>query len=654
MTMSTKTLLAVTGSVMAALAVLHPSSVSAQEIIALDEIRVQSEDAQDALGNTAINSADLVERNAETIADVFAGESEVKASGGAAIAKKVFVHGIEESLLAVTIDGARQNKSAFHHTGNVLMDPALLKRVEVSSGLAPADAGPGALAGLLAYETKDARDLLEAGDTFGGMSTLGFNSNGNTLRTGVTLFGMQGGFEYLLNATRTHGDDYEDGSGTVVRGTESDVDAYTAKFAYTSETGKRVEFSADYARDGGTRAMQAGPGGLYYARPDFGGVVGRPSVYLEALSERKSYTLTYTDEAPEGPFAPTVQLSYNEQLVEAGGAIGTNTSLSGKFENAFQIGNGVLTAGIDFFHDTAEGHGTLNVGASKETLNNIGVYAQMRQDIGSRLSLSYGARADRQEFELADGSTYDDSGVSANIAADVFITDALSFNIGVASNWGGYELSEASLINLGGAWTYGTPTAARADNARMGLRYESGPWQTSAALFYTEINDIDDVLGAARSTLDLTSKGIDASIRYTGGQGYAELNWTYAEVETDGATVTTTEYYAGRPVGHMIGLSGAWQANEQWTLGGSAEIALENEDTAGVGGMEALPGYEVVNVYASYTPRNISGLEVRLDVRNLFDEQYSSRTSDGIGLPSSIVPVTEPGRTIALTTNLRF
>jgi len=181
-----------------------------------------------------------------------------------------------------------------------------------------------------------------------------------------------------------------------------------------------------------------------------------------------------------------------------------------------------------------------------------------------------------------------------------------------------------------------------------------GPWQTSAALFYTEINDIDDVLGAARSTLDLTSKGIDASIRYTGGQGYAELNWTYAEVETDGATVTTTEYYAGRPVGHMIGLSGAWQANEQWTLGGSAEIALENEDTAGVGGMEALPGYEVVNVYASYTPRNISGLEVRLDVRNLFDEQCSSRTSDGIGLPSSIVPVTDPGRTIALTTNLRF
>ena len=640
--------------VIAVSAMLGAGVAQGQEAIALDEIRVQSEDAQDALGNMSIDGEALALRNPETIADVFAGESEVKASGGAAIAKKVFVHGVEESLLAVTIDGARQNKSAFHHTGNVLMDPALLKRVEVSSGLAPADAGPGALGGLLAYETVDARDLLQPGDSFGGMSSLGYSSNGNTLRTGVTVFGVQGGFEYLLNATRTHGDDYTDGSGAVVRGTQSDVDAYTAKFAYTSQSGKRIEFVADYASDSGTRAMQGGPGGLYFARPDFGAVVGRPSVYREALSERKSYTLTYTDEAPDGGFAPEVQLSYNEQLVEAGGAVGTNTSLSGKIENAFEIGTGVLTAGLDFFHDTAEGHGALNVGASKETLDNIGLYAQMRQDVGSRLSLSYGLRVDTQTFKLADGSTHKDSGASANVAADVLLSQGLTLNVGVASNWGGYELSEASLINLGGAWAYNAPSAARSNNARLGLRYETGGWQTSAALFYTEINDVDYVLGAARTTSDLTSKGIDASLRYTGAQGYAQVNWTYADVELDGAPIGTTSYYYGRPVGHLIGLSGAWTLNDQWTLGGTAEIALENNDTNGSGGMEALPAYEVVNVFASYTPRKMSGLEVRLDVRNLFDEHYASRTSDGIGMSSRIVPVSEPGRMIALTTNLRF
>ena len=101
----------------------------------LGTLRIESSAAQALLGNEEIDEEDLENRNAATTKDVFAGESSITASGGAAIAQKVYVNGIEESLLSITIDGARQNKSAFHHTGNVLLDPALLKRVEVSEGL---------------------------------------------------------------------------------------------------------------------------------------------------------------------------------------------------------------------------------------------------------------------------------------------------------------------------------------------------------------------------------------------------------------------------------------------------------------------------------------------------------------------------------------
>ncbi len=133
--------------------------VAAQDLsedFELDEIRIESEDAQTVLGNHTISQEDIEQRNPASISDLFDGESAVNASGGAAIAKKVYVNGIEETLLNVTIDGARQNKSAFHHTGNVLIDPGLLKAVEVTSGLAPADGGPGGLAGSIAYTTKDA------------------------------------------------------------------------------------------------------------------------------------------------------------------------------------------------------------------------------------------------------------------------------------------------------------------------------------------------------------------------------------------------------------------------------------------------------------------------------------------------------------------
>lgn len=638
---------------MATSAVAVATPLAAQEAFDLDPIRVESDEAQATLGNRVIDSDQIEERNPSTMSDVFTGESAITTSGGASIAQKVLVQGIEESLLAVTIDGARQNKSAFHHTGNVLMDPALLKQVEVTSGLAPADAGPGALAGSIAYETKDARDLLEPGDTFGGRATASYGDNANTFRGGLTLFGQSGGFEWLLNGTRTTGNDYEDGDGNVVPGTEADLTSVMGKLAYTTETGKRFEFSAEEVKDEGTRAMQMGPGGLYYARPDFAGVVGRPSVYLPALSRRRSFNFIYEDEAPATGFSPMVQLSYNEQYVEAGAAIGTNASLSGKVENDFELGNGVLTAGIDFFHDTATGEGPLNVGSSEETLDNIGLYAQMRQDVTDRLSLSYGARLDSQNFELADGQDFSKSGISANGQADLILTDALTLNVGLASTWGGYELSEASLINLGSAWVYGTPEASRANSARVGLRYDTGAWAIRGALFYTEVQDVNDVLSASRGLADLTSQGFDGSIAYFATNGYIRLNYTYADVQLDGATIGSTAYYYGRPVGHMIGLEGAYNINPNWVVGGTAEIALKNDDPASAG-RAALPGYEVVNLFAAYTPPGYENVELRLDARNIFDETYSARSSDGIDLPSRIVALNEPGRTITLTASLKF
>jgi len=345
-------------------------------------------------------------------------------------------------------------------------------------------------------------------------------------------------------------------------------------------------------------------------------------------------------------------LSYNEVLTEAGGAVGTNTSLSGTFKNDFQVMGGVLSAGVDFFHDTAEGHGALNTGDATETLQNVGVFAQMRQDVNDRVSLSYGVRVDAQWFELADGTELDDVGVSGNAAADIRLTEALSLNIGAASSWGGYELSEASLINLGGDWVYGTPEPARANSARVGLRYQSGPWTANAALFYTEIQDANYVLGASRETYDIVSKGIDTSLRYEAFKGFVQLNYTYADVSMDDAPISTTAYYFGRPMGHIIALSGGYEVMQGLTLGGTAEIALEYDGTEDIG-ESALPGYEVVNLFASYTPPQYDSVELRLDVRNVFDATYVKRGSDGAGL-SNVVALNEPGRTFALTVNTRF
>ena len=43
------------------------------------------------------------------------------------MSQKVYVRGVEETNLAVTIDDARQNNKIFHHNATTLIDPSLLK-----------------------------------------------------------------------------------------------------------------------------------------------------------------------------------------------------------------------------------------------------------------------------------------------------------------------------------------------------------------------------------------------------------------------------------------------------------------------------------------------------------------------------------------------
>lgn len=83
----------------------------------------------------------------QDLQDVFNGETSVSVGGSTPVTQKIYVNGIEDSRLAVTIDGAAQSSATFHHVGTLLIDPSLLKAVRIDPTVAPADAGPGALGG---------------------------------------------------------------------------------------------------------------------------------------------------------------------------------------------------------------------------------------------------------------------------------------------------------------------------------------------------------------------------------------------------------------------------------------------------------------------------------------------------------------------------
>ena len=143
---------------------------------------------------------------------------------------------------------------------------------------------------------------------------------------------------------------------------------------------------------------------------------------------------------------------------------------------------------------------------------------------------------------------------------------------------------------------------------------------------------------------DLTSRGFDGSVTYTGAAARdLEYLCRCANQRRD------NRYDRLLPAVQLaiFGFEAGYDVTEEQPPG-DAQIALENDDTD-----VSLDSYEVVNLYAEYKPRRMENLNVRMDVQNLFDATYTSRSSDGLGL-ANVVPLTEPGRTVSLTASISF
>ncbi len=649
------------GTSLAAIAVAS-SGAFAQEAAAPVELEVITVAAEsETPGEVEISPADLDRRAPSDLQGVFAGETAITVGNAIAPVQKVYLHGVEDSQLSLTIDGVRQPHGTFHHAGNVLLDPGMLKAVEIRPGVAAADDGPQAAAGTIKFETKDARDLLRRDQPAGAFAGLNWDSNGNAFRQTLSVYGQADGFEALIYGTNIDGDDYEDGAGREIPGTAADLYNILAKAAFTGRGGYRLEVSGERAHDEGDRQIRA----------NFGGLVGSPTFLMGYDFERTTALISLKDEEPEGWFAPDMQLSYNESSIDVTDDFGS-TALSGvqprygaietfqgKFANDFEVPTGILTAGVDFQFDDATG-GENGARFSEES-EQTGLFAQARIEPIDRLFLSFGGRADYQWFEGQNGSDFSDGGLSGNIAVDYGLTDWLTFNAGYSHIWGGYRLGEAAIFNARGvAWTYSGFEPSSADNFRLGFDVAHAGFFGAAGLFHTKIDDAQNLQSSNRGdSADIRSQGVDASIGYRSDRLFAKVNYTYADVEVNGGASGTTVDYLATPVGHLFGIEASFEVLDGLTIGGDAQIALENDDPAGLPAARgtthrALPGYEVANLYVNYDPPVLPGLTLRAGISNVFDEAYLVRTSNGAGQGALIVPLNERGRSFFIGARYQF
>ncbi|WP_457578543.1 TonB-dependent receptor domain-containing protein [Ensifer adhaerens] len=609
-------------------------------------------------GEIVISSEDLKRKNPANIADVFSGEPGISVGSSLPMSQKVYVHGIEETSLAVTMDGGRQNNKVFHHNGTNLIDPGLLKAVNVDAGVAPADAGPGALAGAIAYETIDARDLLD-GDGFGGFVTSSYNFNSDTVTTGISAYGMRDGLEFLGYFNFGNGNDFTAGNGQDVEGTSTDVLSGLGKLAYEFDSGDRFEISHDRIRDDAPRPFRANIG-FIDGRPPW-----EPRV-RDYMLDRQNTVFTYTDSTPEGWWDPTLMLAYSRTEVEIPiilpprlnippyPATGTTSSFNGKFENKFSFDMGSVIAGVDFYDDKADLDDMFD--ASTEKARNVGIYAQARLEPWERTRLSFGARGDTQQFTGTTGEEWNNSGLSGNVSGEYdLIEDLLTAKAGYSHVWAGIPLAENFIMNPN--WNYGSgPKPVTADNYILGLEANYNDFTVEGSVFQTDIDDARTPRYAVTRGIeahDVRSRGFEIGAGYSWGDGFFKMKYANIDVEIDGKPADSDlGTYLAAPAGQIITLQAVHTLTD-WgvTFGADAEIALDYDDVAD--GSKPFEGYQVFNAFVEYVPPERPNLLLRAELKNIFDETYSDRATYGQEF-GTVTPLYEPGRSFILTAKATF
>ncbi|WP_417783971.1 TonB-dependent receptor [Terasakiella pusilla] len=609
-------------------------------------------DGADRATSKYISAATLARRNPTSVKKVYAGEAAISVGGGIPSSQKVFVRGVEEHNLAVTIDGARHNNKVFHHSGNNLIDPSLLKAVRVDPSVAPADAGPGAIAGGITYETVDVDDLLAADKNLGGFVTASYDTNSETFTNSESMYGRVGNLEALGFFKWSKGDDYDSGLGKQTVGTGTNLRSFLGKVAHEANN-HRFELSGESVKDDANRPFRANLQNLTNRNeaPERIYTVERSNVVF-------NYNMTHAD----GWLDPRVTIGYGVSSVkvpEPYGSKGETRSLSAKVENDFHLDTeNKITAGLDFYNDinAYKDNSTTEV---DERARNFGIYTQARLQPMEDLKWSVGLRGDAQTFTGLDGTDIDSQGLSGNTSVAYEVVKDTTLKAGYSNVFGGIILSEGFIYNKG-AWDYTNnqvkPT--RAQNYTVGIETKHSGFTFGFDVFRTEADNVRNPTfsGGPHLKHDFVTHGYELGVGYDWTNGFAKLTFSDTAIKVDGSAAKSdsdTTQYLGAPLGKVYAVEAEHTfADLGLTIGGTIDGALKNKDTQKAGNL-ALDGYVTYGLYTEYKPKELDFLTLRLEGNNLNDQAYTDRASYGQDF-ANVDPALEAGRSFLLSLRADF
>lgn len=626
---------------------------AADEVVNNDTMQVWGTEISNA---SSLLTDEIEFKQADHLSDLLRNQPGVDIGGAHSLNQRINIRGFQDLDLEITIDGARQNNFMFHHAGNLLINADILKAVDLQVGTN--SVLNGGLSGGVAFETKDAKDLLREGQT-AGARIHGNVATNDYQGYSVTAYGRADDrFDGLVYLNTTDRDNPKDGDGSESVGNDGEIDNGLIKLGFDINEHSRIELSHDMYKDEGD----------YAPRPDMGFLtndsISGTTVYPTKF-ERATTTLNYELDLGDkvnlraALYYNDVDLWRDEDLnARASYRFAEGESEHKGFnllaESVLDSGDvtHVLRYGFDLYdHDTDLQHDDASV--RKESAESRAVYIEDEIQLANGLTVTPGLRYNRYKLDTnASDSTFTDT--TWGLAAKYPLNDNWTVRGSSTQLFQGPNLSEVFISAV---------PAPNADlkpetgvNNEVGISYLSHGAMNldrlafALTVFRTDIDDYIDDEGTATlmNIGDYEVKGFETSLGMTKGNFDARLTYSRSESENK-----DTGEPLGRQVGDSISLGlGYLIPSIDLAVNWTSLITLKEDHFE-------KPRYDVHSISARWTPSSVEGLTLTAGVENLFDEYYTSHASR---IGDTFHPVFgglhlndyEPGRNIKLTASYVF
>ncbi|WII71673.1 TonB-dependent receptor [Bdellovibrio sp. 22V] len=629
-----------------------PLMVHAQENANESEIEtIQIKDDAKTPSKTIISSERLEQTQAEDVKESLKGVADVIVGGGQKAGQKVYVRGVEDTQLNVTIDGARQSGYLFHHQGRLSIDTELVKEIDIEAGTGNALAGPGALGGSLRFQTKDPEDLLLPGQRHGAFAKLRYTTNADEKGASLGVFGKAtDSAGYLLYGNFADSGNYHAGGGDAVNYTAGTPKSGLAKLTIAVSEVQKLTVTANLREDNAKRSLRAHFGDLPFNPPN----------------DQKFGSETYTLQHVYAPISSWVNLRSELYVTKTTLSQESATGKSQAYAQSFggQIANKTefnslhsMVIGTDYNVDRSEGERA--TGTEAETGKIFGLFAQDQIQLAEDWKISAGLRFDSYDLE--------------DVAGQIINAHHFSPNIKLSYQW---NLVWSSYVSWSQAFKGPTPMEAfvmsnvktvtpvvhlkgtTAETSEVGVQAKWASVHLDTVFYSTVMRDAIDV-STNRITGVMTRSNAKEDLKFQG----VNINAIYSQdvFSLRGGYAHNKSEYGDEPLGYIAFNQGS-SFGDRFVLGIDYKVVPYNvllswdslvtlKLTDVPSGSREQPGYDTHDIAASWIPNE--HWRWGLSILNIFDKKYIAQ-----GTPYQVQggenTVYEPGRDFRFTMSYLF